>query len=94
MNMLICKGAMHLHNFLVSYRDDHNEDYNYERAVYMNDCYDNGYQSEVIGNDSTRLPGRPSADGEASRLDGISIRDKLKQAFAQHDMHRPTLANT
>ena len=30
MNMLVCEDYMHLHNFLVSYRDGHNENYNFE----------------------------------------------------------------
>ena len=94
MNMLICEGAMHLHNFLVSYRDDHNEDYAYERRVYENDCHDNGYTSEVIGNDSLRIAGRPSANVETSRIGGIYIRDKLNQSIQHHDMHRPRLADT
>ena len=92
--MLICEGAMHLHNFLVSYRDDHNEDYNYEQRVYENDCNGNGDISEVIGNDSLRTAGRPTAEVEASRMGGIYIRDKLKESIADHNMHRPRLADT
>ena len=51
---------MHLHNFLVTYRDDHDVDYCFGKTVFHNDCNDNNFTIEVIGNDNRRLPGRPS----------------------------------
>ena len=62
--------------------------------VFNNDCSDNGFTAEVIGNDNRRQPGRPSAEGEASRTDGLVIRDKFKHLFIEHGMHRPRLNNT
>ena len=86
---MVCEGAMHLHNFLVDYRDDHDVDYNYERMVFNNDCSDNGFTSEVICNDSVRPRGRLSSLAADSRLKGLRIRDKLRQAIYDNDMHRP-----
>ena len=53
-NIMICEGAMHLHNFLVDYRDAHHVDYQFEKSVFQNDCYDNGLISEVVGSDDIR----------------------------------------
>ena len=64
------------------------------KRVFNNDCRDNGFTAEVIGNDNRRQAGRPSADGEGSINDGIFIRDKFKHLFIEHDMHRPRQANT
>ena len=92
-NMMICEAAMHLHNFLVTYRDDHDVDNNFEKTIFHNDCNDNGSTAEVIGNDNRRIPGRPSFEGEASKTDGLLICDKFKHLLMEHDMHRPRLAN-
>ena len=81
---------MHLHNFLVDYRDAHDVDYNYEANVFQNDCYDNGLVSEVVGIDSIRTrAGRQSSEEVISRLKGLHLRDKLRQAIYYHDMRRP-----
>ena len=70
-NIMICEGAMHLHNFLVDYRDAHDVDYNFEANVFQNDCDDNGLISEVVGNDNirARIRKRSSAE-ETSCLQG------------------------
>ena len=86
---MICEGAMHLHNYLVDFRDEHDVDYNYENMIFLNDCRDNGQTSEVTTNDSIRLSGRPSHMEESSRLKGLQLRDKLRQEIYNHDMHRP-----
>ena len=91
--MLICEAAIHLHNFLVSYRDNHDVDYNYDKRVFNNDCNNNGSITEVIGHDLRRQTGRPSAAGEASRRDGLLIYDKFKHILMEHDMHCLNLAN-
>ena len=63
-NIMICEGAMHLHNFLVDYRDTHDADYNFEIGVFQNDYRDNGLTAEVIGNDNyrPRIGRRSTAD--------------------------------
>ena len=87
---MICEGAMHLHNFLVEYRDAHDIDYNFEHNVFENDCSDNGFTSEVVGNDGIRpRMGRRSSTEEVSRQKGLHLRDKLRQAIYEHDMVRP-----
>ena len=89
-SIMICEGAMHLHNFLVEYRDAHDIDYNFERNVFENDCSDNGFTSEVVGNDGIRpRMGRRSSTDEVSRQKGLQLRDKLRQAIYEHDMVRP-----
>ena len=85
---------MNLHNFLVSYRDNHDVDYNFEKTVHNNDCADNSFTAEVIGNDNRRLPGRPSFEGESSRTEGLLICDRFKHLLMEHDMHRPRKENT
>ena len=89
-SIMICEGAMHLHNFLVEYRDAHDIDYNFEHNVFENDCSDNGFTSEVVGNDGIRpRMGRRSSTDEVSRQKGLQLRDKLRQAIYEHDMVRP-----
>ena len=79
---MICEDAMHLNNVLVSYRDDHNVYYNLEQSIFKIDFSDNGKITEVIGNDSIYLNGRPlvSLYG-ASRIDGLLLRGKLNQSI-------------
>ena len=89
-NIMICEGAMHLHNFLVDYRDAHDVDYNFKANVFQNDCDDNGLMSEVVGCDNIRpRGGRRSSEEDISRLKGLRIRDNLRQAIYDHDMRRP-----
>ena len=88
-NIMICEGAMHLHNFLVEYRDENDVDYQHDCLVFNNDRNDNGHVSGVVCNDSHRPRGRPSATEERSRRKGLQIRDKLRQLVQDNDMHRP-----
>ena len=65
-------------------------DYNFEANVFQNDCYDNGLISEIVGNDNIRARiGRRSSAEETSRLQGLRIRDNLRQAIYDHGMQRP-----
>ena len=76
--------------FLVSYTYDHNVDYNLEHRIFRNDCSDNGQTTEVIRNDSICLDGRPSLSlYDASIIDGLLLREKLKQSIYDHDLHCP-----
>ena len=91
-NIMVCEGAMHLHNFLVDYRNAHAVDYKFESGVFQNDCMDNGLTAEVIGNDNHRPRiGRRSTAEETSRQQGLVIRDGLRQAIYDHDMVRPRI---
>ena len=95
---LIIEGAMRIHNFLVDYRDEQSTDestnnmvneINIERDIFENDCSDKGVQPIVVGNDGGRLAGRPSALEKYYKVQGIQLRDKLRLAIRDHDMHRP-----
>ena len=86
---MICEGAMHLHNFLVEYRDEHDVDYQYDCEVFNNDRTDNGHTSGVVFNDFHRPRGRPTNIEERSRLKGLQIRDNLRQLIQDNGMHRP-----
>ena len=81
---------MHLHNFLIDYRDAHDVDYNFEASVSQNDCNDNGLTAEVLGNNNRRPNmGRQSTADETFLQQGLRIRDGLRQAIYDHDMVRP-----
>ena len=61
-----------------------------EQNIFRNDCRDNGQTADVIENDSIRLNGRLSMPlNDASRIDGLLFRDKLKQSVYDHDLYQP-----
>ena len=62
---------MHLHNYLVDFRDEHDVDYKYESMIFFNDCSNNGHTYGVTTRDSIILAGRPCHLEESSRLKGI-----------------------
>ena len=92
-NILICEGAMHLHNFLVEYRNNctNSERENaLERAIFNDDIRDNAIVRSVVGNDNNRGDGgRPTFEEKESRLNGIKLRNDLKNLLRSNDMHRP-----
>ena len=92
--VLIIEGAMHLHNFLVDYRNgvDCGEiDNEIDRNIFVEDMYDNGVFNIVVANDNIgRDAGRRSNLERTSRQNGHFIRDKLRNELRRHDMHRPT----
>ena len=89
---IICEGAMHLHNYLVDYRqslEDPVDDYRKENEIFEYDRLDHGIISSVISSDSTRPRGRPTNDEIVCRQNGLLLRDHLRASFASHNMHRP-----
>ena len=89
---IICEGAMHLHIFLVDYRNSLLEPLNEtqkEKEIFHYDQIDNGIVSYAITNDSTRPRGRPSFDEVECRQKGLLLRDHLRLALANNNMHRP-----
>ena len=90
---IICKGAMHLHNFLVDWReslsDSHNEVFT-ENEIFDYDRLDNGITSSVICSDATRPSGRPTDNEVESRMNGLMLRDHLRQSLKNHNMERPS----
>ena len=89
---IICEGAMHLHNFLVDFRNslvDPITDQLIEDEIFNYDLMDNGIISSVITSDSRRPAGRPSNDEVECRQKGLILRNHLRQSLQNHNMHRP-----
>ena len=89
---IICEGAMHLHNFLVDYRNSLSEpltDMEKEHEIFHYDQIDNGIVSSAVTSDSIRPVGRPSNDKIECRQKGLLLRNNFRLAFATHNMHRP-----
>ena len=88
---------MHIHNFLVDFRNTgtiENNDERIERNVFIDDMCDNGIFNMVVGNDNSRGEGgRPSNDERIRRTNGLELREKLKISLENHDMHRKTKAD-
>ena len=91
--VLIIEGAMHLHNFLVDYRNssaDGEHDNVIDRTIFVEDMYDNGIFNLVVLNDNNRGDGgRPTNRERVSRQNGNRIRDALRDELKRHDMFRP-----
>ena len=89
---IIIEGAMHLHNFLVNYREnivlDKNLHTYIEREVFNNDLSNNGIVPIVVG-DEGRSAGRPLNSEREWKLKGILRRDLLKGSLMDRDLHRP-----
>ena len=89
---IIIEGAMHLHNFLVNYREDMVVDKNLhtyiEREIFHNDLIDNGIVPLVVGEEGIGA-GRPLNSDKEWKLKGILRRDLLKGSLMDHDLHRP-----
>ena len=84
---------MHLHNFLVDYRnslvDGENDNIN-DRTIFVEDMHDNGIFNLVVLNDDNRGDGgRPTNKEKVSRQNGNRIRDALRDELKRHDMFRP-----
>ena len=92
-SFVIIQGAMRIHNFLIDYRQDNvneiRDDLNADMANFMSRNDDDENLPGVVVNDNRRPPGRFSNDERARRFHGMEIRDRLRQAFLDHNMHRP-----
>ena len=89
----IIEGAMHLHNFLVNYREsltneDKRDERIIERHVFEQDILDNGVLPLVVGED-LRIRGRPLISEKEWKLRGLKMRDNLKISLMEHGLHRP-----
>ena len=89
---VIIEGAMHLHNFLVDYRESHINDKELytriEREVFHNHLIDGGIVPLVVGEEGRDM-GRPLNSEREWKLKGIMKRDLLKGSLMDHDLHRP-----
>ena len=83
---------MHLHNFLVDFRNSLNDPLNdklVEEEIFNYDRLDNGIMSTVITSDSNRPAGRPSNDEVECLQRGLLLRHHLKVSLQNHNMQRP-----
>ena len=84
---------MHLHNFIVTYRNNTTHSkrtYAIDRSIFVNDMCDNGIFNTVVTNDTHGGEGgRPSNDERDRRINGLLLRDKLRDTLQDHNMHRP-----
>lgn len=91
-NMLIIEAALHLHNYIVAYRNEANltqEDYNYERRLYIDEVNDSGLFNNIVTNDNFLGDGgRPNNEERQRRINGIALRDKLRESIKENKMVR------
>ena len=90
-NILICDAAFHLHNFLVDYRntlDDGELDNAFDRSIFVDDMCDNNIFNIVVSNDNNRPSGRPTNVERERRINGVVLRDMLRDKLQNHNMHR------
>ena len=88
---IIIEGAMRLHNFLVDYRERHNctnESFE-DRHIFTQDVLNTNSMPLQTGNDLGRPRGRISFDEHSKRIEGMQIRDRLKQSLRDHQLYRP-----
>ena len=92
-SFVIIEGAMRLHNFLIDYRQENvnelRDDLNADMTNFVSTNDDVGNMPGVVVNDNRRPPGRISSDERQRRIRGLEMRDTLRQAFIDHNMHRP-----
>ena len=85
---------MHLHNYLVDYCNSistASEEDEIDRSIFVDDMYDNGIFNLVIHNDSIeRDQGCPTNRERESRLNGLKLRNKIRDILHHHDMVRPS----
>ena len=96
-SFLIIQGATRIHNFLIDFRQDNvyeiRSDLNVDMANFMNKCDELGVLPGVIVNDNRRPSGRISDDERLRRSNGLLLRNSLRQAIKDHNMHRPIKNN-
>ena len=86
---LFIEGAMRLHNFLVDYRQCENDVYQKDKQIFEDNIRDVNAQPLQVGSDLGRPSGRITGTDKETCTQGLSLRNQLTNALAQHDMHRP-----
>ena len=96
-NILVIKGAFHLHNYVVDYRNSlvSSEADNYiDGTVFIEDMCNNNIVNMVVVNDNNRGEGgRPSNDEKQRHINGVSLGDKLCMILQNHNMQQPRKEN-
>ena len=94
-SFLVIQGVMQLHKFLVDFRNDSKDEiqnyFNEDRNNYIiNSTQDFTYPGVVV-NENRRPGGRTTNEERDRRLVELAIRDNFRQAFVDHNIHRPDL---
>ena len=93
---ILIEGAMHLHNFLVDYRESKVVDKKLhtfiEREIFQNNLVDSGIIPLVVGEEGRDM-GRPLNSEREWKLKGILKRDLLKTSLMDHGLTRPRKAD-
>ena len=80
---MIIECDMHLHNYLVDYRDAQTnyleEEISIETIIFKNYFTDRGIQPIVVGNDGGRSSGRPSATDTFYKMQGLKETNYVHQ---------------
>lgn len=87
---LIIEGAMHLHNYLVEYRNaNRNNEIINDTDLFNEIVTDVGAESLQVGNDLGRPRGRTTNVERSSRHLGLFIRNKLTNSLSTHGLYKP-----
>ena len=73
-----CNGAL---------SKDPSEDEQIESHIFQHDRLDNAIFSTVVTSDPTHPRGRPPSDEITCRLNGIVLRDRLRDCLQEHNMY-------
>ena len=88
---------MRLHNFLVDFRNDNIEEIRPELTSSCSQYYSSLTTVDdvagVIVNDNRCPGGRLAFDKRLHQVQGLELRDRLRQQIVNHNMHRPSLDN-
>ena len=96
---MIIEGATRLHNCLVDFREsyistqntEHNLSYSNDRELFNKDVLNSAVMPTQTGSDLGRVQGNISQEERLQRVEGLCIRDNLKQMLQGHDMHMPRM---
>ena len=81
---------MQVHNFHVDYRNtllDGERDNVIDRFIFVEDMYDNGVFNLIVCNENnSREGGMPNKKEQQSRLNGMKIRDELRDELKKYNM--------
>lgn len=59
------------------------------KQIFKVACDDTGVNLMVLGNDAYHLKWRPTLHEKNDRINGLKVRDKLRQWLQDHEMYRP-----
>ena len=82
-------GKMRLHIYLAKYREERctSVESHIEKSTFEEEQYDDRISSIGIGNDIIKSFGRIYNTGKEYKFSGLRLRDKLRIALFDHDLH-------